>query len=115
MGTPESARVAQTYFDSWRAHDFDTLRTILADDVTFQGPLAEVEGADAYRDSLARLGKITKDIVVRRVFVDGPDVLTWFDLHTEVAPPTPVANWCHVEDGKITRVQVTFDPRGLAP
>jgi len=115
MATAEAARVAQTYFDSWRANDFDALRTILADDVAFTGPLAQVVGADEYRDSLARLGAITTDIVVRRVFVDGPDVLTWFDLHTEVAPPIPVANWCHVEDGKITRVQVTFDPRGLAP
>jgi hypothetical protein len=24
-----------------------------------------------------------------------------------------LANWCRVEDGKITRVRVAFDPRGL--
>jgi hypothetical protein len=47
------------------------------------------------------------------VFVDGPDVLTWFDLHTTVAPPAPTANWQHVEDGRITRIRVAFDPRAL--
>ena len=46
---------------------------------------------------------------------DGPDVLTWFDLHTNVAPPCPTANWSHVEHGVITRIRVAFDPRPLAP
>jgi hypothetical protein len=50
---------------------------------------------------------------VRRMVVDGADAITWFDLHTTVAEPMPVANWSHVENGEITRVRVTFDPRGL--
>jgi hypothetical protein len=25
----------------------------------------------------------------------------------------PVANWMHIEDGKITRIRVAFDPRGI--
>ena len=30
------------------------------------------------------------------------------------ADPVPVANWMHVEDGKIARIQVAFDARGIA-
>jgi hypothetical protein len=26
----------------------------------------------------------------------------------------PVANWMHVENGKITRIRVAFDARGIA-
>jgi hypothetical protein len=52
--------------------------------------------------------------LVRKVFHDGPDVLTWFDLATSVAGTVPVANWMHVEDGKITRIRVAFDARGIA-
>jgi len=44
---------------------------------------------------------------------DGSDVLTWFELHAPGADPVPVANWARVEDGKISRVRVTFDPRPL--
>jgi hypothetical protein len=40
-------------------------------------------------------------------------VLTWYDLHTRVASPAPTANWSHVEDGKIARIRVTFDPREI--
>jgi hypothetical protein len=29
------------------------------------------------------------------------------------AGPIPIANWCHVENGKIIRIRNTFDPRSL--
>jgi hypothetical protein len=51
---------------------------------------------------------------VCKVFQDGPDVLTWFDLATSVAETVSVANWMRVEDGKITRIRVAFDTRGTA-
>jgi hypothetical protein len=44
---------------------------------------------------------------------DAPDVLTWFELHTAAAPPCPVANWSHVDNGKVDRIRVAFEPRPL--
>ena len=38
--------VASTYFRSWQAKDFDTLRSLLADDVTFRGPLGTADGVE---------------------------------------------------------------------
>jgi hypothetical protein len=35
-------------------------------------------------------------------------------LATSVAGTVPVANWMHVQDGKITRIRVAFDARGIA-
>lgn len=61
------------------------------------------------------MSEIVTDIVIKKTFVDGPDVLTWFDLHTSVADPVPTANWSHTEESKITRIQVIFDARPLAP
>ena len=46
-------------------------------------------------------------------WVDGPDVLTWFELRTETAAPLAIVNRSHVEAGRITRIRVTFDPRPL--
>lgn len=66
-------------------------------------------------EGLEGMSQILTDIVVHKRFVDGPDVLTWFDLHTSVAGPAPVANWSHVEDGRIKTIRVTFDARPLAP
>jgi SnoaL-like domain len=109
--TPQD--VLATYFDSWREKNFDSLRSILADDVTFAGPLGTAANAEECVAGIERLSQMTTAIDVRKVFVDGPDVLTWFELHTTIAPPMPVANWSRVEDGKIVRIRVTFDPREM--
>ncbi len=60
-----------------------------------------------------QMAQLITGINVIKVFSDGPDVLTWFDLHTENAPPAPTVNWMHVEDGKIVRIRVIFDPREI--
>ncbi len=108
-----TADVAASYFDAWKRHDFARLRTILADDVTFDGPLGHAANAEECIAGLKRMSEIVTDIVIRKTFVDGPDVLTWFDLHTATTDPLPTVNWRHVDNGKITAIRVTFDPRPL--
>lgn len=115
MTTQDAGALATTYFRAWKAKDFDTLRSVLADDATFRGPLASADDAEACLEGLRGMSQIVTDIVIHKMFVDGPDVLTWFDLHTTVAPPSPTANWSHVENGKIKTIRVTFDARPLAP
>ncbi|MEU1409780.1 nuclear transport factor 2 family protein [Streptomyces sp. NPDC005728] len=111
MADDDAAQLASAYFAAWQAKDFTTLRSLLADDLEYLGPLGHYKSADACRDSLASMAPVTKDLVVHRTFVDNSDVLTWFTLLTTVAPPTAVANWIHVEDGKIARIQALYDPR----
>jgi ketosteroid isomerase-like protein len=110
----DAAATAATYFDAWQARDFARLRSVLADDVEFAGPFARVKGSDDCLRGLRGMAQIMTGLEVRKVFRDGPDVLTWFDLATSVAETVPVANWMHVEDGKITRIRVAFDARGIA-
>jgi hypothetical protein len=105
---------AAVYFDAWLAGDFARLRSVLADDVDFAGPLGQVTGGDECLRGLKGLSKIMTGIEIRKVFAAGSDVLTWYDMATRVADPVPVANWMQVRDGKITRIRVAFDPRGLA-
>lgn len=109
----DTSTTAATYFEAWRGHDFARLRSVLADDVDFAGPLGEVKGGDDCLRGLEGLSRIMTGIDIQKVFVAGPDVLTWYDMATSVAEPVPVANWMHIEDGKITRIRVTFDPRGI--
>jgi hypothetical protein len=103
--------VVDTYFTAWKNNDFATMRSVLDDKLDFAGPLDRFDNADAYQQAIAGLSQLKKDIVVHRTFVTGPDVLTWYDLHTTIAEPSPVAEWSRVEGGKITMVRVVFDPR----
>ncbi len=106
-------QLAETYFTAWESKDFDTLRSILADDATFRGPLGTADDGDACVAGLSGMAQILERIDVTRRWVDGDDVITWFDLHTSVAEPCPVVNWSRVRDGRIAEIRVTFDPRPL--
>jgi SnoaL-like domain len=110
----DAAAAAATYFEAWKARDFSRLRSVLADDVDFAGPLGRVKGGDDCLRGLRGMAQLMTGLEVRKVFRDGSDVLTWFDLATSVAETVPVANWMHVEHGRIARIRVAFDARGIA-
>ena len=83
----DPASVATTYFDAWKANDFDSMRSLVADDVIFEGPLATLVGAEDYIKGIRGLSQIISEIVIRKVFVDGQDVLTWYEMRTTLAFP----------------------------
>jgi len=105
--------LAEAYVAAWKASDEVALRGLLADDVTFVGALGTANGIDECVAGLLGIGRILTDVVVKVRLADDHDVITWFDLHTSIAPPAPTANWSHVEDGRITAIRVTFDPREI--
>jgi hypothetical protein len=101
------------YYESWKGKNLATFRTLLADDVSFKGPLGEVDGAEACAKSMEGLAGATTGLEIQKMIADEADVLTWFDLQTAGAPVTPVASWARVKDGQVTRMRVAFDPRGM--
>jgi SnoaL-like domain len=110
----DARTTVQQYFDAWQNNDFAQMRSLLDDKLDFAGPIDHFDTADAYQRAIQGLSQMKTDIVVHKTFVDGPDVVTWYDLHTRIAPPAPVAEWSHVEGGKITMVRVVFDARPFA-
>jgi ketosteroid isomerase-like protein len=109
----EAAELAERYFTAWQAGDGQALTQILAEDVTFRGPLGTANGRqECIAGLLGMLGIVTSIEVQVRV-ADEHDVITWFELHTNVATAAPTAHWSHVEDGQITRIRVAFDPREI--
>jgi ketosteroid isomerase-like protein len=110
----DTRTLATTYFQSWKAKDFDALRGVLADDVTFRGPLGRADDIDSCLQGLRGMAAMMTDLVIQAMVVEGDDVITWFELHTHLAPPCPTANWSHVVDGKIATIRATFDARELA-
>jgi ketosteroid isomerase-like protein len=111
--TADAKTLATTYFAAWKDEDFDLLRSLLADDVTFSGPMGRADGADECLRGLAGMSKGMDDIVILTVVADGSDVITWYDLHMKDVGPLPTANWSHVENGRITSIRATFDPRPI--
>lgn len=110
MNGSTDTTVADAYFDAWQTNQPAALADLFAPDIRVNGPLGQIDGAEQYQDSLGRIFGITRELVFHQRWVDGNDVMTWLDVHPHGdAEPWPVASWLHIEDGRITRVRVTFD------
>lgn len=109
--TPE--QIAELYFDCWAKGDPEPLRPCLAPDVSFDGPLASTTGADEFIEGIRGMFAATTGNEVRLRLADNSDVITWSEMRFDDKPPMPVANWTHVEDGRITAVRALFDPRPI--
>lgn len=101
--------VAIAYFDAWQARDLDRFRALLADDVTWQGPTWSAANADECVAAFQRASGALTRIDIAHLWVDGPDAVTWFQVHKASDPPMPVANWLHIDGGVVTRVRATLD------
>ena len=113
MSNDSPASVTAAYFNAWTNNDIEQVRPLLHADVTFAGALESTQGADDTLAGLRGMFAMTDRVEVIKRWVDGADVLTWFELRTAAAGPLPIVNWSHVEAGRITRIRVTFDPRPL--
>lgn len=107
------AAIAERYFDRWLAGDFDAIRNILSDDASFVGALGTAQGADELVAGLRGMAQILTAVDVGHRWVDGGDVITWYDLHTSVSEPMATVNWMHIAEGRINSIRVTFDPRPM--
>ena len=105
-------QLATIYLDAWQSGDADRLRSILAESVTFRGPLGERDGRDACVEGLIGMRALMTGLSVDKMLADEQDVMTWYDLETEQGA-LPTVNWSHVEDGLITVIRATVDPRAL--
>ena len=111
----DAAQVADGFFTAWTTKDFARTRSLLHDDVSFEGPLESFSDADSYVASLRQLSGIVTGAETQKVFVDGDDVCVIYDLKTAPVPRSRTCEWYHVRDGKIASVSVVFDPRPFAP
>jgi hypothetical protein len=64
--TQDAGTLAATYFRARLAHDFATLRSVLADDATFRGPLGTADDAETCVAGMTAMAKIITDIMSTR-------------------------------------------------
>lgn len=98
-----AVELAEEYFRAWLAADGPALTAVLDPQVTFHGPLGNAEHRDGcVRGLLGMRSSLVSNLVVHTRVVSDRDVMTWFDLHSAVAPPTATVNWSHVSEDSST-------------
>ena len=115
MTDSSSEHFARMEMAAWTSGDFETVRTLVADDVSFVGAMGTTAGADEYIAGLRGLTEIVTGVDIQRVISDDDDVCVIYTLNTTSAGGLPCAAWYRFRDSKIASKQVFFDPRPIVP
>src|SRR5262249_35778473 len=112
----QAGEIVKSYQAALGAGDVAAARTLMQDDMAFQGPFETFSTADAYLEALKKLSTIIDHIDLKKVFVNGDDVCVLYDMVTKTPAGTAfIAEWYHVQDGKIASLRAVFDARPFVP
>jgi hypothetical protein len=108
-----AADVVEKYSSALADRDFATARSLLADDLRFEGPLDTFDRADDYMNAISALYGMVKGVEHQATIAEGDAVAVFYLLDTPVAK-APVAEWYTVRDGKVVQLRAYFDARPFA-
>jgi hypothetical protein len=110
--TSQTADVVDRYLDAFYRGDFETARTLLADDLSFNGPFVQVEGADQFIASADGLRRIVRGHRTVRQWRDGEEISTLYEMKIETPAgmgSVLVSEWNTVRAGEVTSATLVFD------
>ncbi len=113
---PNAGNVLRDFYTAVIKRDLGAARRYLRDDLVFVGLFETYPNADAYIAALTGLLSITVRLDVKKIIAEGDDAAIFFELET-LAPAEAtvlVAEWHHIEAGKIAAVRSAFDGRPYA-
>ncbi|MFD4306862.1 nuclear transport factor 2 family protein [Streptomyces albidoflavus] len=105
-------QVAERFHAALTAADADGLREVLADEVTFEGPVATASGVAECVAGLVEMGKMISGDQVEVRLADDGNVLTWSTVRAGGGPGRPTVTWLRVDGERITAIRTVFDARG---
>jgi ketosteroid isomerase-like protein len=91
---------------------------LVADNITFEGPLMRLSGASQYLATVGPFLKFHKGVRMFRQFEDGEHVCSIYEM--TLGTPTGgtftsvFADWIRVVDGKVAEQKLYYDPREFA-
>jgi len=107
-----SRTVVLDYLRAFYSADFQTARSLVADNFTFSGPFIHAEGKDAFFSSATGLTPIVRGFQLLHQWEDGEHVCTFYEftLDTPAGKGTILAaEWNQVRDGWVVSARLVFD------
>lgn len=113
-----STQIVNHFYNVCNNQQGQGLDKIVADNITFEGPLMRLSGADQYLSTVGPFLKFHKGMRMLRQFEDGEHVCSIY----EMSFGTPVggimtsafADWIRIVDGKVAEQKLYYDPREFA-
>jgi ketosteroid isomerase-like protein len=110
--------VVNRFYQATSARRAQDLPALVADDVTFVGPLMRATGSHEFVAMNEQLLGFHAGTRMLRQFENGDDVCSIYEL--DMSTPAggslsiTMADWIRVADGKIASQRIYFDPRAFA-
>lgn len=111
--TPAPLTVVDAYLDALVDHDHDAIAALIAPHAfSYVSPIASIHESAAFLEYTMMTGGILRGIERRRAFADGGEVCHWLVFETQLSERirTNAAQWATVEQGRIVRIELVFDP-----
>ncbi len=108
-----SGEILKGFYTSVIKKDVATARSYLDDDLLFVGLFETYHNAEEYIAALTKLLQVVVRLEVKKIIAEGNDAAVFFELETKAPAEatTLVAEWHHLRNGKISRVESAFDGR----
>jgi len=110
--------VVDRFYEATNARRTQDLPALVADDVTFVGPLMQATGAQEYVAMNEQLLGFHAGTRMLRQFESDEDVCSIYELDMSTSAggsiSVTIADWIRVADGKIASQRIYFDPRAFA-
>ena len=110
--TPLDAALAFTRAST--NHDLDAASRCVAEDVVFDGPLAQTTGVERYMQRLRQLSSSSIDLEMISAHGSEDNALSMYDLHTGTYGALTCAECLTVRGGKIIHDRLTFDSSNVS-
>ena len=109
----DPASIVRKFLEALGAKDFEALRRLIDEGVSFKSPMEVHEGAASFMRAMRNLGPMIERVNVMKIFVDDADACAIYDFVTNQPSigVTPCAEWYRVEEGKIKSMSLFFDAR----
>ena len=110
----DSTRIVGDYLEGWNRKDVAAFAAVLAPDVRFKGPLAQIEGRDPFLAAVTRMFPMVEKLELRALFTEEDRALAVYDF--VCAPPVGclrTAEMIGIKDGLIVSSELFFDTAPL--
>jgi ketosteroid isomerase-like protein len=107
MSTPVDVAVA--YLEAWAGGDMTTVADHLAEDVSFEGPMAQATGAGAVLDAISGSAEMVTELKILAATGDDEQAIVMYDMVTAAFGTLRAAEHLVVSDGKIHASTLVFD------
>lgn len=101
--------IAVAFLEAFGRHDLDTMSSYLAEDVAFESPQVQINGASAVADAMGQFAQVVGSVEIIAAFGDGERAVVMYDMQTGPFGTMRAADHFVIRDGKIVSDQLVFD------